>query len=84
MWYGVRTFSRPAHPLALASGFFRKFGLADRVPFITPSASYGHPLPDGEVAVAYRDLERTADARGPDGPAWRALLFKASTSGRSP
>ena len=62
------------HPLAFASGFFRRFGIADRIPFITPSASYGHPLPGGEVAVAYRDLERTADDLGPDGPAWRALL----------
>lgn len=62
------------HPLAFASGFFRRFGLSERVPFLTPTASYGHPLPGGEVAVAYRDLDRTVDDLGPDGPAWRALL----------
>lgn len=62
------------HPLAFASGFFRRFGLGDRVPFITPSASYGHPLPGGEVGVAYRDIERTAEDLGSDGPAWRSLL----------
>ena len=62
------------HPLAFASGFFRRFGLAQRIPFITPTASYGHPLDGGEVAVAYRDLARTADALGADGPIWRELL----------
>ncbi|UAJ79058.1 NAD(P)/FAD-dependent oxidoreductase [Leifsonia sp. ZF2019] len=62
------------HPLAFASGFFRRFGLADRVRFITPTASYGHPLDGGRAALAYRDLERTADALGPDGAAWRALI----------
>ncbi|MGN7797511.1 phytoene desaturase family protein [Leifsonia sp. 22587] len=62
------------HPLAFASGFFRKFGLDRRVPFIVPTASYGNPLEGGRVAMAYLDLERTADALGVDGPAWRALL----------
>ena len=62
------------HPLAFASGFFRRFGLAQRVPFVVPTASYGNPLPGGRVAMAYLDLERTVDALGVDGPAWRALL----------
>ncbi|MGO4301388.1 phytoene desaturase family protein [Leifsonia sp. RAF41] len=62
------------HPLAFASGFFRKFGLEKRVPFVVPSASYGNPLDGGRVAMAYLDLERTADALGVDGPAWRNLL----------
>lgn len=62
------------HPLAFASGFFRRFGLARRVPFIVPTASYGSPLDGGRVAMAYLDLERTVDGLGVDGPAWRALL----------
>lgn len=62
------------HPLAFASGFFRTFGLEKRVPFVVPSASYGNPLDGGRVAMAYLDLERTADSLGVDGPAWRALL----------
>ncbi|WP_431245768.1 phytoene desaturase family protein [Leifsonia xyli] len=62
------------HPLGFASGFFRKFGLAKRIPFVVPTASYGNPLDGGRVAMAYLDLERTVDELGVDGPAWRALL----------
>lgn len=62
------------HPLAFASGFFRRFGLEKRVEFVTPTASYGHPLDGGRAAMAYRDIERTADALGRDGAAWRALI----------
>lgn len=62
------------HPLAFASGFFRRFGLEKRVPFVVPTASYGNPLAGGRVAMAYLDLDRTVDALGVDGPAWRALL----------
>ena len=62
------------HPAALASPFFRAFGLAERIDWIVPEISYAHPLDDGRAAIAWHDLERTADALGPDGSAWRALL----------
>ncbi|UOE42803.1 phytoene desaturase family protein [Agromyces larvae] len=62
------------HPLALASGFFRAFGLDRRVEFAVPELSYGHPLDDGRAALAWRDLERTVDGLGVDGEAFRALM----------
>jgi phytoene dehydrogenase-like protein len=62
------------HPMALASPFFRRFGLADRVPFRTPDLSYAHPFDDGSAALAWRDLRRTAAGLGPDGPAYARLL----------
>ena len=62
------------HPLAFASGFFRRFEIEKRVPFIVPTASYAHPLDGGRAGVAYRDLDSTADALGVDGPAYRRLL----------
>jgi phytoene dehydrogenase-like protein len=60
--------------MAVASPFFRRFRLADRVPFLTPELSYAHPLEDGRAALAWRDLRRTAAGLGADGPAWSRLL----------
>ncbi|MCS5718731.1 NAD(P)/FAD-dependent oxidoreductase [Herbiconiux sp. CPCC 205763] len=62
------------HPMALASGFFRQFGLDQRIGFVVPEISYGHPLDDGRAGIAFRDLDRTASALGADGAAWRSLM----------
>lgn len=64
------------HPLAIASPFFRAFGLSRRIAFATPEISFAHPLPErrGGSGIAYRDLERTADALGRDGAAYRRLI----------
>jgi phytoene dehydrogenase-like protein len=62
------------HPMAFASPFFTSFGLRDRVEFATPDLSFAHPLDGGQAALAYRDLDRTADALGPDGPRWKGLF----------
>ncbi|WP_436496628.1 phytoene desaturase family protein [Actinokineospora sp. HUAS TT18] len=63
-----------AHPMGLASPFFRAFDLAAHgVDLLVPEASYGHPLDNG-AGIAWRDLDRTADGLGRDGRAWRSLL----------
>ncbi|MDH6235962.1 NAD(P)/FAD-dependent oxidoreductase [Cryobacterium sp. CG_9.6] len=63
------------HPMALASEFFQRFGITDRVKMLVPDISYGHPLAGGRAGIAYRDLERTAAALGPvDGRAWLNLF----------
>ena len=59
------------HPLAVASPFFREFDLRARgVELVTPDVSYGQPLDSRRAALAHRDLGRTAEGLGPDGPAW--------------
>ena len=62
------------HPVAMASPFFREFGLTDRIDWIVPEVSYAHPLADGRAGIAWRDLDRIADALGRDGGAWRRLF----------
>lgn len=62
------------HPAALASPFFQAFGLAERIDWIHPEISYAHPLDGGRAGVAWRDIERTASALGPDRRAWLSLL----------
>jgi len=64
------------HPMALASPFFQAWGLRERVEFVVPDTSYGHPLPGGSV-YAHRNLEATVaglgDTRG-SGRTWRELF----------
>jgi phytoene dehydrogenase-like protein len=63
------------HPMAVASPFFRAMDLAAHgVQLYQPEIAYAHPLDGGRAGLAYRDLDRTADGLGPDGPAWRRLL----------
>ncbi len=62
------------HPAAMASPFFQQFGLTERVKWIIPGVSYAHPLDDGRAGIAWRDINRTADALGRDGRAWRRLF----------
>lgn len=61
------------HPMALASPFFTDFGLADRVRFARPEASYAQAM-HGRAAIAWKSLDRTAAELGRDGPAWRQLF----------
>jgi phytoene dehydrogenase-like protein len=65
-----------AHPLALASSFFRRFDLAARgVTLRHADVEFAHPLDGGRAAVVTRSVDDTA-ARlgGADGRAYRRLL----------
>ena len=64
-----------AHPLALASPFFRRFGLAARgVRFAEPEVVLAHPLDGGAAAVVTRSVAQTAAGLGADGPAYQRLM----------
>ena len=61
--------------LTQVSPFFRGLDLeAMGVRLLQPGIPYAQPLDDGRAVVAYRSLERTADALGRDGRTWLRLL----------
>jgi phytoene dehydrogenase-like protein len=64
-----------AHPLALASPFFRRFDPAARgVRFAHPEVVYAHPLDGGRAGVVTRSVAGTAAGLGADGAAYRRLM----------
>jgi phytoene dehydrogenase-like protein len=68
-------------PLALASQAFRVLKPeAEGVEWAHPGAPVAHPL-EGDAALAYRDVERTARGLGRDARAWRALVGAAARAG---
>ncbi|MBI2186079.1 MAG: NAD(P)/FAD-dependent oxidoreductase [Acidobacteria bacterium] len=63
------------HPFAVASPFFRSLPLAQHgLEWIESPAMVAHPFGDGDVACVYRSVDRTADALGTDGAAYRRLF----------
>jgi phytoene dehydrogenase-like protein len=64
-----------AHPLALASPFFRAFGLAARgIEFAFSPAEFANPLDGGRAAIVTRSVTDTASSLGPDAAAYRRLF----------
>ena len=64
-----------AHPLAVASPFFKRFDLVARgVTLARPEVEFAHPLDGGRAAVVSRSVTETAARLGADGRAYRRLL----------
>ena len=66
------------YPAAAASPAFARMPLARHgLRWVHPEACYAHPLPDGEAATLYRDLDRTAASldhlAAGDGERWRSF-----------
>ena len=71
-----------AHPLALASPFFRRFDPAARgVGFAHPEVVYAHPLDGGRAAVVTRSVADTAARLGRDAAAYERLMRPLADGG---
>jgi phytoene dehydrogenase-like protein len=71
-----------AHPLALASPFFQRFGLAARgVRFAYPEVEFAHPLDGGRAGVVTRSVTDTAARLGGDAAAYRRLMRPLADEG---
>jgi phytoene dehydrogenase-like protein len=64
-----------AHPLGLASPFFRSLPLDQHgLKWVQPSAPLAHPLDGGRAAVLEQSLVETSQVLGGDGPAYVRLM----------
>ena len=64
-----------AHPLAVASPFFRRFDLAARgVRLVAPPVAFAHPLDGGRAAAVTGSVRRTAADLGQDGERYQAMI----------
>ncbi|WP_211262240.1 phytoene desaturase family protein [Nitriliruptor alkaliphilus] len=63
------------HPFGAASAVFGSMPLERHgLRWAHPEIAVAHPLDDGQVALKYRDLDRTVAELGEDGPVWDRLL----------
>jgi phytoene dehydrogenase-like protein len=64
-----------AHPLGVASPFFRSLDLADKgLSWIQPDAPLAHMLAPDRAVLLERSVNETAAGLGRDGAAWRRLF----------
>jgi phytoene dehydrogenase-like protein len=71
-----------AHPLAVASPFFQRFGLAARgVRLAHPEVAFAHPLDGGRAAVVTRSVAATAARLGEDAAPYRRLMQPVANAG---
>lgn len=63
-----------AHPTGVASPFFQSLDLGSHgLEWLWPETDAAHPLDGGTAGLLFRDLTRTVEGLGSDGPAWRRL-----------
>ncbi len=63
------------HPLAASSPVFKTFPLKQHgLEWVHPVAPLAHPLPNGDAAVLFKSVEKTAELLGEDGPAYRRAV----------
>jgi len=68
-------FGSAVFPLGAGSPFFSSLPLANHcLEWIHSPAALAHPLDDGSAVMLERDLTKTNDALGIDGPAWDKLM----------
>ncbi len=66
-----------AHPTGVASPFFQSLDLEQHgLKWAWADVEAAHPLDGGRAGLLFRDLDRTAEALGPDGAAWRRLFAR--------
>jgi phytoene dehydrogenase-like protein len=64
-----------AHPLAIGSGFFRRFGLGERgVRLLQPDFAFAHPIGGGRAGAVPVSVAETAAGLGEDAVAWQRLF----------
>ena len=63
------------HPMGILSPAFRSMPLADYgLEWASSEVSVAHPMENGDAALLFRDLDRTAARLGRDGAAWRRMI----------
>jgi phytoene dehydrogenase-like protein len=69
------------HPMAVGSPFLRSLDLdAHGLEWRQPEVDLAHPLDDGTAGVMFHPVPDTERALGPDGPAWRRVFGRPSSS----
>jgi phytoene dehydrogenase-like protein len=77
----VHDFCSAVHPMAAGSPFLNELDLERHgLEWRWPEVDLAHPLDDGTAGVMMRSLAATEEALGADGPAWRRVFGRPSSS----